>query len=88
MTGTIKLDVTLLEECDLRWFTDVWNLSHHLDIIIQESMTMFINEEFRKPFVQFISFLRRETNQSAEIRSSFPVISATRWLSMGRHVVE
>ena len=57
--------------------------AHQLDLAVQNSFEVSLRSSFHSIFHRFTSYLRRQTNFKAAIRSVCPKQATTRWLSMG-----
>lgn len=87
MTGRVRGIVTRVsnrveqEGCHLIRF---WCGAHQLDLVVQNVVSAYLNEEFYSMLTATIGYLRRQQNLVNEMKSKCPKVAATRWLSLGK----
>jgi hypothetical protein len=82
MTGKWRGAVTLLAEGTLPGFFRVWCAAHQLDLVVQDIMSSLCSETFYTCLTSLISHLRRQQKIVAEMKSTCPTVSSTRWSSL------
>lgn len=83
MTGRYQGVVTRFEQLALPGFFRIWCAAHQLDLAVQFVMSRVIKDSFRDPLVGLIGYLRRQINLRAEMGTTCPALSTTRWMSLG-----
>jgi hypothetical protein len=82
MTGHVSGVATRFQQVAKPGFTRIWCGAHQLEIVLQECYTHFGNDQFYGKLTSAISYLRRQQNLIADIRSKAPKVADTRWESM------
>lgn len=87
MTGRVKgisTRISAVVESEGNTLIRFWCGAHQLDLVVQDVVSSFCNSEFYSTLTSLISFLRRQQSLVAEMKSKCPLVSSTRWLSLGR----
>ena len=82
MTGRVSGVATRFRQAAKPGFIQIWCGAHQLDLVLQNCYVHFGNEVFYQQLTAVISYLRRQQNLVAEIRTKAPKIADTRWESM------
>lgn len=64
-------------------FYRIWCGAHQPDLVVQALFDKHVQKMFYEPLISLVSYVRRETNLIAKMGSNFPLVGATRWLSLG-----
>ena len=65
-------------------FYCIWCALHQLDIVIQNSVTTYFNDDFYSGLTGVIGYLRRQQNLVQRMKAKCPKVADTRWLSLGK----
>jgi hypothetical protein len=84
MTGRVSGAVDHLAAGTFPAFFRVWCAAHQLNLVIQDAMSALCDETFYTKLTALIGHLRRQQNLIVSMRSTFPAVASTRWLSLGR----
>lgn len=83
MTGRTNGVATLVAKVAKPGFIRVWCGAHQLDLVLQDCYVHFGSDQFYSQLTALISYLRRQKNLIADMRSKAPKVADTRWESMG-----
>lgn len=82
MTGRVNGLVTRIERTCVGGLVRVWCGLHKLDLVMQRVYKPALDDEFYFQLTALIGHLRRQQNLVAEMRSTCPKVTDTRWISM------
>lgn len=68
---------------DLR-LIHVWCGAHQLDLVVRDSLSAFVDDEFYCTLTAVVGYLRRQSNLANAMGSTCPKLVTTRWLSLAR----
>lgn len=84
MTGRISGVQTRFEEAATFSVVRIWCGLHQLDLAAQKEYMLLGDDAFVTTLTALISYLRRQQNLQAEMKTTCPKFVSTRWLSMKR----
>ena len=85
MTGRHWDVVTKIQNSTLpNGFYCIWCALHQLDIVIQNFVTTYFNNDFYSGLTGVIGYLRRQQNLVQRMKAKCPKVANTRWLSLGK----
>ena len=85
MTGHHQGVVTKIQNSALpNGFYCIWCALHQLDIVIQNSVTTYFNNDFYSGLTGVIGYLRRQQNLVQRMKAKCPKVANTCWLSLGK----
>lgn len=71
-----------LEQNKPPWFFRIWCAAHQLDLAIQHVRWNVSKQSFWNPLVPLICYYRRQGSFRAEVGTTCPALSTTRWMSL------
>ena len=85
MTGRHRGVVTRIQSEALpEGFYRIWCALHQLDIVVQNCVTKYFNDDFYVELTGLIGYLRRQQNLIQRMKTKCPKVADTRWLSLGK----
>ena len=84
MTGHIQGVATRFEQAALPGFFRIWCGLHQLDLVLQQFYTELMDKSFYGILTNLISYLRRQFNLIAEMKTKAKTVADTRWESMSK----
>ena len=84
MTGHIQGVATRFEQAALPGFFRIWCGLHQLDLVLQQFYTELMDNSFYGILTNLISYLRRQFNLIAEMKTKAKTVADTRWESMSK----
>ena len=84
MTGSVRGLATRLEQVALPGFIRVWCAVHQLDLVMQKTLQAFCENIFLPLLLGLISYLRRQHNLIATMKSQCPRLVESRWIASGK----
>lgn len=82
MTGRITGVATRFQKVAKDGFIRIWCGAHQLDIVLQSAYKNLGDKLFYQQLTTLISYLRRQQNFVADLKSKAPKVADTRWESM------
>ena len=85
MTGRHRGVVTKIQNSVLpEGFYCIWCALHQLDIVVQQCVTKYFNDDFYSGLTGLIGYLRRQQSLVQRMKMKCPKVADTRWLSLGK----
>ena len=82
MTGSSQGLVTRISSACSPGLIRIWCSLHQLDLVMQKVFKPAFKDKFYSTLTSLVGYLRRQQNLVAEMRSTWPKVATTRWISM------